>query len=218
MYMYGCQVAATIRRMSASPTRQRNPRGEGGRLREQLVQAAVEVLDEVGDASRVSVRAIARRAAVSPTALYLHFADRDALVAAAVDAGFAAFNAALLSAARTESDPFSSLEVTSLAYLAFAEQQPALYAVLFSTRRPRDQASRARAAIDRGEGFAGLVSLLRGCDPTLDAAEARELAITVWSSLHGFAALRVSRAGPEWPSAEDYVRRMLAAHVARDTR
>ena len=45
------------------------------------------------------MRAIARRAGVSPTALYLQFPDRDALVDAAVDAGFAAFNAELIDAA-----------------------------------------------------------------------------------------------------------------------
>ena len=68
-------------------------------------QATAEVLDEVGDADRVSVRAIARRAGVSPTALYLQFPDRDALVAAAVDAGFDAFNAALLAAAGASTEP-----------------------------------------------------------------------------------------------------------------
>ncbi len=195
--------------MSASPARSRNPRGEGARLRDQLVEAAVELLNEVGDASRVSVRAIARRAGVSPTALYLHFADRDALVAAAVDAGFAAFNATLLSAARTESDPLTSLEVTSLAYLAFAEQQPALYAVLFSARRPLSETP----AVDHDQGFAGLVALLRECDPPLAAQEARDVAIAVWSSLHGFAVLRSARPKLGWPSAEDHVRRTMAAHV-----
>jgi AcrR family transcriptional regulator len=201
--------------MASSPTRRRNPRGQGGRLREQLVQAAAEALDEVGDASRLSVRAIARRAGVSPTALYLHFPDRDALVAAAVDAGFAAFNAALLAAARTESDPFRRLEATSLAYLAFAERQPALYAVLFSARRPPAEKTRTETGVSYDEGFAGLVAVLRECDPALDAAEARELAIAVWSSLHGFATLRAARPHFEWPSAEEYVRRTLAAHVSR---
>lgn len=199
--------------MSAAPSRPRNPRGEGGRLREQLVQAAAEVLDEVGDAARLSVRAIARRAGVSPTALYLHFPDRDALVAAAVDAGFAAFNAALLNAARNESEAVASLEAMSLAYLAFAERQPALYAVLFSARRPVGPGSHTPPSVDRGEGFAGLVALLRDCAPALDAAESRELAIAVWSSLHGFATLRAARPKRDWPSAENYVRRTLAAHV-----
>lgn len=196
--------------MAVSPIRPRNPRGEGGRLREQLVQAAAEVLDEVGDASRLSVRAIARRAGVSPTALYLHFADRDALVAAAVEAGFAAFNAALLAAAGEHpDDPRRGLEVTGLAYLAFAERQPALYAVLFSARRPLSETP----AVDHDQGFAGLVALLRECDPSLAAQESRDVAIAVWSSLHGFAVLRSARPKLGWPSAEDHVRRTMAAHV-----
>ena len=58
-------------------TRPRNPRGEGNKLSEQLLAAPAEVLNEVGDADKVSVRAIARRAGVSPTALYLQFPDRD---------------------------------------------------------------------------------------------------------------------------------------------
>lgn len=198
--------------MSTAPTRQRNPRGEGGRLREQLVEAATELLNEVGDAARVSVRAIARRAGVSPTALYLHFPDRDAVVAAAVEASFAAFNAALLTAARSQSDPLSGLEAMGRAYLAFSERQPALYAVLFSARRPT--APFNPAAVEPNEGFDGLVALLRAADPALAPAEAREVAIAVWSSLHGFATLRAARPHLGWPSAEEYVRRTLAAHVS----
>jgi AcrR family transcriptional regulator len=193
--------------VSAPPIRPRNPRGEGGRLREQLLQATAEVLDEVGDASRCSVRAIAGRAGVSPTALYLHFPDRDSLVAAAVDAGFAAFNEALRDAASEEADPAERLEATALAYLAFAERQPALYAILFSGRRPATP-----GAVERSEGFTGLVALLRARDPSLDPEAARELAIAVWSGLHGFAILRAARPELGWPSAERYVRRMLAAH------
>ena len=213
--MYACQATRYDSHVSTIPARRRNPRGEGGRLREQLVQAAAEVLNEVGDAERVSVRAIARRAGVSPTALYLHFPDRDAVVAAAVEAGFTALNAALLEAARNESDPVSGLEAMGLAYLAFSERRPALYAVLFSARRPTAPKSSTSTGVEGNEGFAGLVALLRAADPALAPAEARELAIAVWSSLHGFATLRAARPHFEWPSAEDYVRRTLAAHVSR---
>jgi AcrR family transcriptional regulator len=216
--MYACQAERYDLRVSTVPARRRNPRGEGGRLREQLVQATAEVLDEVGDAARVSVRAIARRAGVSPTALYLHFPDRDALVAAAVEAGFTGFNAALLTAARSESDAVSALEAMGLAYLAFSERQPALYAVLFSARRPMVPKSPTSAGIDSNEGFAGLIALLRAADPALNPAEARELAIAVWSSLHGFATLRAARPHFGWPSAEEYVRRTLAAHVSQNAR
>jgi len=102
------------------------------------------------------------------------------------------------------------LERSALAYLAFAQRQPALYAILFSARRPVADES---PAIDRSESFGGLVALLRASDPSLDAAEAREVAIAVWSSLHGFAILRAAREEFGWPAAEDYVRRLLAAYV-----
>ena len=156
-YMYICQASRYDRGVA---TRSRNPRGEGARLREQLLRAASEVLDEVGDADRVSVRAIARRAGVSPTALYLHFPDRDAAVAAAVDAGFVAFNAALRDAAVAAGEPRAALEAMGLAYLDFAEQQAALYAGLFSARR-----AMTPGAVDRDEGFDGLVAMLQAAEP-----------------------------------------------------
>jgi AcrR family transcriptional regulator len=208
--MYACQVTRYDPRVSAVPSRPRNPRGEGSRLREQLLRATAEVLDEVGDAAAVSVRAIARRAGVSPTALYLQFPDRGALVAAAVDAGFEAFNAALLEAAGSASEPRAQLEAMGRAYLAFSERQPALYAILFSARRPPLDKP---LGSERGEGLATLVATVQALDPRLDAAEARELALALWSSLHGFAMLRSVRAHLGWPAAEDYVRRILAAYA-----
>lgn len=189
-------------------TRERNPRGEGSRLREQLLQATAEVLDDVGDADKVSVRAIARRAGVSPTALYLQFPDRDALVAAAVDAGFVAFNATLMQAAAGPEAPRDKLEAMGLAYLEFSERQPALYSILFSARRPA-----AEKAQDESErAFEALIGLLSRIDPELDAQGAYELACLMWASLHGYAMLRAVRPHLEWPDAERFIRRLLTAH------
>jgi len=196
--------------VAAEPNRPRNPRGEGARLRDQLLQATAELLNEFGDADRVSVRAIARRAGVSPTALYLQFPDRDALVAAAVDAGFAAFNAALLDAVGTESEPARQLEAMGVAYLEFSQRQPALYATLFSARRPP---AGGPEDFDRDLAFEGLVHRLRAYDPGLDADGARATALVVWASLHGFAMLRAARPHLGWPPAEDYVHSTLARHA-----
>jgi AcrR family transcriptional regulator len=197
--------------MASRTSRHRNPRGEGGRLREHLIAAAAEVLDDVGDADRVSVRAIAQRAGVSPTALYLHFPDRDALLAATVDAGFQAFNETLLTAAAEHDDPRAALAAMGRAYLRFTAAQPALYAVLFSARRPLGPSP--PPDVDRAATLAGLASLLRACDPALDAASGRQKALDVWSALHGFAILRAARGHLEWPSDDDYSDRVLAAHL-----
>ena len=199
-----------MRRM-ATTSRRRNPRGEGSKLREQLIAATAEVLDEVGDADRVSVRAIAKRAGVSPTALYLHFPDRDALVDATVDAGFAAFNEALLTAAGEHDDPRAALVAMGSAYLRFAAAQPALYAVLFSARRPLGPSQPKEA--DRQASLEGLATLLRACDPGLGAEPAGQKALDIWSALHGFATLRAARAGMDWPADGVYADRVLAAHL-----
>ena len=207
--MYICQVigyAASVR----PATRQRNARGEGERLRRPLLDAAVALLDEHGDAGKVSVRAITRRAGVSPTALYLHFPDRDALVDAAVDAGFSAFNDAVLSAAATESDPREQLRAMGRAYLAFAERQPQLYAVIFSVRRSRERPG----AVDRKAGFEGLVDRVAAARRAGDG-EAHEVAVALWSGLHGYATLRAAGIGQDFPPPEAHADRLLDAHLPR---
>jgi AcrR family transcriptional regulator len=192
-------------------TRPRNPRGEGNKLRDQLLAATAEVLNEVGDADRASVRAIARRAGVSPTALYLQFPDRDSLVAAAVDAGFETFNAELNAAAEFPGTPGERLLAMGRAYLAFSEQRPAMYAILFSARRPLvDKAPEG----DRDQSFYGLVALLQLRTPTLDEQAANDLAILIWSSLHGYAMLRAVRPHMDWPTPADYLRHLLTAYAA----
>ena len=191
-------------------TRPRNPRGEGNRLRDQLLAATAEVLNEVGDADKVSVRAIARRAGVSPTALYLQFPDRDTLVTAAVDAGFDTFNGELNSAASVPGTPEERLVAMGHAYLAFSEDKPALYSILFSARRPLID---KEPETDRDQALDGLVAILQLRSPSLSAEAAGELAILIWSSLHGYAMLRTVRPHMEWPTADDFLRTLLTVDV-----
>jgi AcrR family transcriptional regulator len=208
--MYNCQAIANLSVMSSASSRPRNPRGEGNRLREQLLEATAEILNEVGDASRVSVRAIARRAGVSPAALYLQFPDRDTLVTAAVDAGFETFNTELTAAAAVPGTAEERLLAMGQAYLAFSEERPALYSILFAARRPlvdKDQHT------DRDQAFDGLVTLLRLRTPSLSEDAAGELAILIWSSLHGYAMLRAVRPHMDWPDPDDYLRQLLAAYA-----
>lgn len=201
-------------RRTSPPARQRNARGEGDRLRDQLLDATVALLDREGDAARVSVRAIAKAAGVSPTALYLHFADRDALVAAAVDRGFAAFNAAVLEGAAAHHEPRPRVRAMGLAYLSFAERQPALYAVIFTARRP---AKRPRSLppgqVKRDEALDGLTAAVSAAVPGATRSAARELALVLWAGLHGYADLRARAPASTWPDAARYVDRLMGAHL-----
>src|ERR1700750_1638511 len=67
--------------LSAGPRRP-NARGQGERLREEIISAAARMLGDLADDETLSLRAVARAVSISPTSVYLYFPDRDALVAA----------------------------------------------------------------------------------------------------------------------------------------
>jgi AcrR family transcriptional regulator len=77
---------------SATPARRpRARRADGHLLRDDLINAGCQVLAECGDSQRLSLRAVAAAANVTPAAVYRHFPDRRALVAAIVASCFADF-------------------------------------------------------------------------------------------------------------------------------
>src|ERR1700744_5328710 len=69
--------------LAAGPRRP-NARGQGERLREEIISAAERMLGDLADDEPLSLRAGARAVSISPTSVYLYFPDRDALVAAAM--------------------------------------------------------------------------------------------------------------------------------------
>ena len=73
--------------------RPRNPPGSGDRLRDELIEAAIRVLAARGDTRRLSIRAVAAEAQVTPPSVYRCFPDRRALVRTAVQACFGRFEA-----------------------------------------------------------------------------------------------------------------------------
>src|ERR1700733_13200573 len=108
--------------MPVSAGRTRNPRGQGERLRAVLMDAARELLLELGDQDKLSVRGVTARAGVSPNALYLHFADREELLSAVIIASYAELRAFLRAAVPEDADPTEQLRALARAYLDFAAQ------------------------------------------------------------------------------------------------
>ena len=103
-----------------SPPRPRKPRGSGERLHGELVEAAVRVLAAHGDTERLSIRAVAAEAQVTPPAVYRHFPDRRALVRTAVETCFDRFEIHLAQAEQGAAGPFEALRRRCRAYVASA--------------------------------------------------------------------------------------------------
>jgi AcrR family transcriptional regulator len=199
----------------ASSARTRNPRGQGDRLRIALMDAARDLLQEVGDQDKLSVRAVTARAGVAPNALYLHFADREALLSAVMIASYKELRTFLQSAVAGEAEPLDQLRGFGCAYLEFAAQRPGIYRVMFMTKI-REGVPVPTPGAPSGEDeavdtFNDLLEIVTRCLPK--GREPFTQTAYFWTGLHGLVALRQAIPAFPWPSERDYVERMIEVHV-----
>ncbi len=161
-----------------------------GNLREALIEAALALIAELGP-SGFTVAEAARRAGVSPAAPYRHFRDAEALLAEIALRGFERFTTALARSWQDgKPDPLRAFENLGRAYLAFARDEPALYAAMFETRIDFANYPSLQVASDRA--FAILREASERLAATLPPAKrppALMIALHVWAMAHGIASL-----------------------------
>ncbi|HYZ34333.1 MAG TPA: WHG domain-containing protein [Crenalkalicoccus sp.] len=152
-----------------------------GALRAALLDAADALLDE-GGAGAVSLREAARRAGVSATAPYRHFADKEALLAALAARGFEAFGAALAAAAAEGPKPLLAM---GLAYVRFALARPGRFRLMFGP----GIADRARypELLEAQRRAFGHLAAATGGGGRPDAPSTA--AVAAWAQVHGLAQL-----------------------------
>jgi len=213
----GHPAAATFGGMTADrgagTPRQRNPRGTGERLRGELIDAAVRVLAAYGDTARLSIRAVAAQAQVSPPAVYRHFPDRRTLVLTVVETCFDRFESQLAQAEHGAADPFEALRRRCRAYVAFGTAQPHLYRVMFGawSARPKALGTYGRRPHPGAGAFTALIDSIQRC---LNAgAQTRRpslfLAFQLWSLLHGMTDLRAGKPKMPWPGPDEMIDNFL---------
>jgi AcrR family transcriptional regulator len=114
----------------------RVPRRDLVRNRQRLVTAAREAFIEHGP--EVSLEEIARRAAVGPTTLYRHFADKDDLIEAVLDDLIQAVQANAVSAAEME-DPYEAFRAVFTRSVDMSEREVATFLRLAGASRHADE-------------------------------------------------------------------------------
>ncbi|MBU9696289.1 TetR/AcrR family transcriptional regulator [Rhodobacteraceae bacterium HSP-20] len=104
-----------------------------GNLRQALVDAALALIAERGPTG-FTLSEAAKRADVTPAAVYRHFAGRDDLIAEVARQGYDIF-AALMEFAYDDGKPtaLAAFEATGRAYLAFARKYPGHYMAMFES-------------------------------------------------------------------------------------
>ncbi|TCK27561.1 TetR/AcrR family transcriptional regulator [Pseudonocardia endophytica] len=174
-----------------------------GNLREACLTAARELLEEGGN-SELSLRAVARRAGVSATAPYRHFADREALLSGVAAEGYLELAATLAAAQPSPSTPEDLADI-GIAYVRFALDHPALFRVMFA--EPCDPTSPERVAATTAINE----YLHRIVRQALPDSDTDSMATTLWALVHGMAFLHLD--GKFDSSAPDAVAGKIHAAV-----
>ncbi len=201
-------VSETITESSATPVRERSPRGAGGRLRVELLESATDLIAEHGSVDGISLRAVARRTGVSPTAVYRHFTDHTELLHAAVRHCWDDFLAVLEAARDGGGDAFDAFDRCGVAYCEFAVENPGQYRVMFSHRIEVE----TDTSVVANATFMILVDLVQQMLRALDDGRSTHVvAVQVHTWIHGIVGLSCSHPDVEWPPIDEQLHGLKTA-------
>lgn len=184
------------------------PTDRGRRRREAVLDAAATLFRDRGFHG-VSVDDLGTAAGISGPGLYRHFPSKDAVLMAVLDRVWLLLRPALERAADLPGD--EAIEVLLAAQLDLALGQPEAIVVLVRELRHLPDDYRDRALRNRERWVAGWVRAIGELHPTLDAAQAREVAIAV----HGLIDSAALYDGPTSSLEERGVHRAILNRLAR---
>jgi AcrR family transcriptional regulator len=198
--------------MTSAPKRRRARRGSGERLREEIITAVKELLIEKGSAEAVSIRAVAQRVGVTAPSIYLHFADKDALLDAVMSDVFAELDTAIMKAAAEVAgqSPLAVLRAQGLAYIRFAVEHSEHYRV--AMMEPCVVPPDVDEVIREG-AFAHFMTTVQNC---MDAGifapgDPLSISLDLWTAAHGVASLVIAKPYLPWGELDEFGDRALGA-------
>jgi AcrR family transcriptional regulator len=199
--------------------------------RERRTRERVETREKILDAARqmfvrhgyeaTTMRAIADKIEYTPTAIYHHFRNKDALLTELASSDFRALAAAFNRIGRIE-DPIDRLHRIGEAYVEFALAHPMQYQLMFMTPKPEAVIAQRMVAMHGDPTQDAYTFLREACADAIESGRLRaefgdphELAQMLWSSMHGILALQMmKKEGPvPWRDPRQTARRIGEAIV-----
>ena len=183
-------------------------------LREEILAAARALVQAQGY-ERLTIRQVAGRLGYSPMALYSYFADKQALMVALAQEGFARLADQL--ARRVPKAPLAALRKTMAAYVEYGTGNPEEYRLVFLSPEPADTAKKTEAemASEDHSAFATLFVRVTAC---VEAGHLHgdvfRISTLLWTGMHGVTSLLITF--PSFPFGERrrYVEAMIETMLA----
>ena len=181
--IYVCKVAAM-----STLTR------SGALLREEILTAATELLDAADSESEVTLRRIAATAGITAPAIYAHFADREAILAAISERAWRDVVAEIRARAALGRTARDRLQRGCATYVTFAQRFPMRYALMTRTAALTPSAGDALQVVTRG------LASCRANPTDPSSADLPRIAAALSTALHGVAMLNRTDAPSMWLS------------------
>ncbi len=203
--------------MPAARARKRRTSYHHGDLSNALVRAAIDLISKE-NSEQITLREVSRRVGVNHRAVYRHFADLTALLAAVAEQGYRELLVTLANSVKDFPSKSAArrMEALGIAYVAFALEHPAHYRIMFGRRLNED----GRFPVLEGLAMNAYSLLEAEFEAGVRNGEfrdrpRRELVFGFWSLAHGFASLTLVRRIKLKPTlVETYTRQILAPFVA----
>jgi AcrR family transcriptional regulator len=183
-------------------------------IKERREREKSETRDKILDAARelfitqgydgVSMRKVAEKIEYSPTAIYLHFADKEDLFRQLCNQDFARLSEVFQSSAMPL-DPVERLKQIGRTYVGFGLQYPNHYKLLFMTPHPpaplieEDKEIRSNPEVD-AYAFLKLTveqAIEAGCFRE-ELRDSELLSQTLWAAMHGVISLNIAKGNDDW--------------------
>ncbi len=178
-------------------------------LRAETLSAARDLIKEEGYQG-LTLRKLAQRMGCSPMALYSYFADKQALLTALALEGFEKLAKRFDSTVRR--DPLTALRKILLDYIAYAEENPFEYRILFLSVETLGEVKQTRQDLqERNPAFGALFKCVETCVKAgVLKGDAFAVSTVLWTGAHGAASLLITARNFPFGSHGLYAQEVIA--------
>ena len=176
---------------------------EKSETRDKILDAARELFVTEGYEG-VSMRKVAEKIEYSPTAIYVHFADKEELFRELCHRDYAAL-AQVFQSSMISTEPIERLKQIGAIYIDFGTRYPNHYKFMFMTPHPvheLDEVDREMMGNPEMDAYAFLKWAVQ---QALDAGSFRQeltdpglISQTLWASVHGVISLQIAKGADCW--------------------
>lgn len=183
-------------------------------IRERREREKLETRDKILDAARelfvtegyegVSMRQVAEKIEYSPTAIYVHFADKEELFRELCHQDYARL-AEVFQSSVISTDPIERLKQIGAIYVDFGTRYPNHYKFMFMTAHPVQEMDEVDREVHGNPEKDAYAFLKWGVKQAIDAGCFREelrdadlMSQTLWAAMHGVISLEIAKGGEAW--------------------